>query len=112
MLVYKGILIMEARFVEVIIWIWYLTACHPTCQTCSIGSSTGCNTCGAENLRIFLTSNNTCSCKPGYVDIGFPKCSIVCDVTCQTCYDFSSQGCLTCNNLYPHFRYISTKNIC
>lgn len=69
--------------------------CHYSCYYCTTNLSTACSSCNTtHDYRIFIASNNTCTCINGYYDVGVPKCT-KCQYSCATCTNGSS--CSSCN---------------
>jgi len=59
-------------------------SCNYTCLTCSNGLNTSCLTCPLT--RQYVSTNHSCACFPGYVDVGVTTCALLtCSGTCLTC---------------------------
>ena len=73
-------------------------ACHKTCETCSNGTNKDCLKC-ISSLDFDIV-NKVCSSKctltTQYYDLTTITCKD-CYSTCLTCFDGTSQGCLTCS---------------
>lgn len=66
-------------------------SCHYSCLTCVSSTSTTCLTC--PSTRVYVSTNHSCVCQSGYVDVGVSLCvQLTCQPTCLTCANLNQCG--------------------
>ena len=78
------------------------SACHFSCQTCSIdNSATNCMTCNEAAHHRSLTASNTCECMIQYAEPATSNsvCDLLtCDHSCPTTCKGTTTNCTSCSS--------------